>query len=154
MIIRGASAQAAFDGAVSDAAQTFIKCVDKEDFYAEVKAAMSADATDEERSKGRGALAELLMCFHQLKFAVDFKAPHARPMDRVRHIKRNSTYTTVDAKFQVSKGDPDVASLVGTEMPVRVVEDGQGVRVYRDEESGEFYVRFHDEFTPDRFETL
>lgn len=69
--------------------------------------------------------------------------------DRIKHNKRGSTYAVLgDAAFQVSRNlspqHPDLGNG-------RVVIDGDEVRVYRSEVDGKLYVRFPDEFTPDRF---
>lgn len=69
------------------------------------------------------------------------------PRKRIKHLKRGSAYEVIgDVPFQVSTGNQTIAGK-----QVRMIKDGDPVRVYRDEVSRKFYVRFPDEFTPDRF---
>lgn len=77
----------------------------------------------------------------------------------VRHKKRGTTYEAKPATMQVSSPD-SAAQLRGAELVRRdgrggrVVYDGDKLVVYRDEATGEVYVRFPDEMTDGRFEDI
>lgn len=84
-------------------------------------------------------------------------------MERIKHNARGSSYSLLgQAKFQVSSRVPH-ANLTGHSVyderagehrKVRIITDGDEVKVYQSEEDGALYARFPDEFTADRFTPL